>query len=157
MTRGRTDLNRGIATLALAGIIALALAACSPIYRDHGYVPSDADLAALVVGVDSRDSVAETVGSPTVAGVMRDDAWYYVASEWKTVGPFAPEETSREVVAISFDADGVISNIERFGLKDGRVIALNRRVSDSNIKGVSFIRQLLGGLGNFTAEQFTRN
>jgi len=150
-------LNRGIATLALAGIMALALAACSPIYRDHGYVPSDADLESLVVGVDSRASVAETVGSPTVAGMMREDAWYYVASKWKTVGPLAPEEIEREVVAISFDEDGVIGNIERFGLEDGRVIALNRRVSDSNIKGVSFIRQLLGNIGNFTAEQLAPN
>ncbi len=40
---------------------------------------------------------------------------------------------------------------ERFGLQDGEVIALNRRVTDSNIEGVSFIRQLLGNLGRVDA------
>jgi len=31
------------------------------------------------------------------------------------------------------------------------VVALSRRVTDSNIEGVSFLRQLLGNLGNLDA------
>ncbi|TCP61995.1 Beta-barrel assembly machine subunit BamE [Rhodovulum bhavnagarense] len=134
------------------GLLAGAMASCSPIYRNHGYAPSDSDLEQILVGVDSRASVAELVGSPQVAGVMRDDAWYYVASRTRTVAYRAPEEIGREVVAISFDEGGTVSNIERFGLEDGRVIALNRRVTDDNIKGVSFIRQLLGSVGQLRAE-----
>ena len=32
------------------------------------------------------------------------------------------------------------------------VVALSRRVTDSNVRGVSFLRQLLGNLGRFRAE-----
>jgi hypothetical protein len=31
---------------------------------------------------------------------------------------------------------------------------ISRRVTDSNIKGVGFLRQLLGNIGNFNAGQF---
>ncbi|MBN2905439.1 MAG: outer membrane protein assembly factor BamE [Rhodobacteraceae bacterium] len=137
----------------LAQIVGLsvALAACAPIERNHGFAPTDDELSQIVVGVDTRDSVAETVGAPSAAGVMRDTAWYYVSSAWTTVAYRAPEETDRQVVAISFDEGGTVRNIERFGLEDGRVITLNRRVTESNVKGISFVRQLLGNIGNFSA------
>ncbi|PTW47046.1 Beta-barrel assembly machine subunit BamE [Rhodovulum kholense] len=140
------------AKLALTAILSAGLLACSPIQRSHGYAPSDEDLAGVTVGVDTRDSVAELVGPPTMGGVMRDDAWYYVQSDWETVGFREPKETERQVVAISFDKAGTVENVERFGLEDGRVIALNRRVTESNIKGVSFLRQMLGNIGQFNAE-----
>ena len=75
-------------------------------------------------------------------------------SKFRQYGPRENTEVDRTVVAISFDSDGVVENIERFGLEDGRVIAISRRVTDSNIKGVSFLRQLFGNIGNFAAEQF---
>ncbi|MBK5932803.1 Beta-barrel assembly machine subunit BamE [Rhodovulum imhoffii] len=143
----------GIGKLAIAGILAAALAGCSPIYRKHGYAPSEEDLSEIVVGVDTRDTVAGVIGPPAASGVQNDGAWYYVSSNWRTVGYRAPEETDRQVVAISFDGTGTVRNIERFGLKDGRVIALNRRVTDENVQGISFLRQLLGNIGQFTTDQ----
>lgn len=140
--------------LAAAIVVTVAMAACSTIYRNHGYAPTDAELEEIIVGVDTAASVSDLVGPPSAAGVMREDAWYYVASKWRTRGAMAPELYDRQVVAVSFDKDGVVENIERFTLEDGRVIAINRRVTDDNIKGVTFIRQLLGNIGNFTADQF---
>ena len=135
--------------LAIGGLVA-----CQPIYRSHGYVPSDSDLAMLVVGQDTRDTVGDFVGRPSSAGVLEDGGWYYVGSRWREVGWKKPEEISREVVAISFDEGGVVQNIERFGLQEGRVVTLSRRVTDSNIKGVTFLGQLLGSIGNVNAGQF---
>lgn len=131
------------------GVICLTFLSCSPIYRNHGYVPGEDQLEAIVVGVDTQSSVEEIVGRPSSSGVLRDQAWYYVGSRWEHYAYRAPEEIDRQIVAISFDQAGTVSNIERFTLEDGRVIALSRRVTDSNIKGVPFLRQLLGSIGNF--------
>ena len=56
-----------------AAVFALCLlgAGCSAQYRNHGYVPSEEDLAEVVIGVDTRDSVAETLGAPTVFTRLR--------------------------------------------------------------------------------------
>ena len=108
------------------------------------------ELAEISVG-ESRDSVAEKIGQPTAAGVVNETGWYYVESRFESYAYRAPQEIERQVVAITFDRGGRVRNIERFGLQDGEVIALNRRVTDSNIEGVSFIRQLLGNLGRVDA------
>ncbi len=144
--------RRGALVLALAALVVPA--GCSAVYRNHGYVPSDEDLARIEVGKTSRDQAAATAGRPSAEGLLQGSAWYYVGSRWKYFGPFAPREIERQVVAISFDARGIVSNVERFGLEQGEVVTLSRRVTDSNIKGVSFIRQMMGNIGNFAPGQF---
>jgi len=130
---------------------ALVLAGCTPIIRDHGYVPTDLELAAVTVGQDTRETVAEKVGRPSASGLLNDVGWYYVRSRWETVGARAPRETDRQVVAVTFTEAGVVSNIERFGLERGQIVVLSRRVTDTNIRGISFIRQALGNLGRIRA------
>ena len=145
--------NQMTRLMRLVPILALALvAACSNIDRKHGYVPSDEDLNQIVVGVDTKDTVAEVVGRPTASGVLADGGWYYVASKFRAYGIRERQEVDREVVAISFAGDGTVSNVERFGLENGKIIAISRRVTDSNIQGVSFLRQLFGSVGNFAAD-----
>ncbi|GAB4389344.1 outer membrane protein assembly factor BamE [Albidovulum sp.] len=134
-------------------LVVVALAACTAIYRDHGYVPREEDLAKVVVGTSTREDVARAVGRPSSTGLLTGGAWYYVGSRFRHYGMRAPQEVDRQVVAISFTEDGVVENVERFGLEDGQVVVLSRRVTDSNIKGLSFLRQLLGNIGNISAGQ----
>jgi len=135
-------------TLVFAACLA-ALGACTPVFRNHGYIPPAEQLAEITVGVDTRDSVMEAVGAPSSSGVVRDSGFYYVRSRVRHYGPKRPEVVSRELVAISFDDRGVVRNIERFGLEDGIVVQLDRRVTESTIQGQGILRQLLGNIGNF--------
>ena len=130
-----------------ASAAALALSGCSPLYRNHGYVPTEGDLAALAIGVDTRESVIATVGRPTAGGVLDDQGFYYVQSRFRFVGPLAPQEIDRQVLALSFAADGTLGNIERFGLEEGQVVALSRRTTDLIFADTTFIRQILGNIG----------
>ncbi len=139
----------------LLGLVVLA-AACSPTYRNHGYVPSDDDLTRIEVGVDTRETVAADVGRPSAAGLLNDVGWYYVQSRWKHSGAFSPKEENRQVVAITFTDEGIVENVERFGLEKGRVVALSRRVTESNIKGLSFLSQLFGNIGRLRADQLIK-
>ncbi|WP_282025880.1 outer membrane protein assembly factor BamE [Limimaricola cinnabarinus] len=135
-------MRRGVVVLGLAG-----LAACSPTERYHGYVPDAALLDTIALGA-SREAVIETAGQPTTAGALGDDI-YYVRSVFRHYGFFAPEEVSREVVAISFAPSGGVSNVERFDLSDGRIVPLTRRVTEDSVENGTFLRQLAGAAGNF--------
>lgn len=132
----------------------MALVACSAQYRNHGYMPHADELANIVIGVDTRDSVAETVGTPTTGGVLDNSGYYYVRSRVRHFAYQQPNVVEREVLAITFDKRGVVRNIERFGLEDGKVVPLERRVTDSSVANLSFMRQLLGSLGRFNAADF---
>lgn len=136
---------------ALIGLSLLAVTACSPVISRHGYVPSEEELLELVPGVDSRDSALELLPPPTAGGVGENGSLYFVQSQFRTIGPFEPQEITRQVVAVNVGADGVITGIERYGLEDGIVVPLSRRVTSDNVADVSFIRQLMGNLGRFDA------
>jgi outer membrane protein assembly factor BamE (lipoprotein component of BamABCDE complex) len=139
--------------ITMFGLVLLLAAGCSAVYRNHGYVPADTELALIEVGVDTRDTVAATVGRPSTSGLLNDVGWYYVQSRWKHAGALPPREEERQIVAITFTEAGMVENVERFGLEQGRVVALSRRVTDSNIKGMSILRQLFGSLGRLRADQ----
>lgn len=132
------------------------MAACKPIFELHGYVPSDEDLALIEVGRDTRDTVAVTIGQPTASGLLADEAWFYVQSRWKTIGPQASHEIERQVVAITFDADGRVANIERFGLERGEIVAISRRVTTTNIRGKSILSQLFGNIGKLKVSDIVK-
>ena len=141
-------------TAAVTILAAAALSACVTLTEDHGFVPTEAELARVRVGLDTQTTVATLVGPPGVTGIVSDRGWYYVKSDFETFAYRAPVEVDREVVAISFDPRGVVSNVERFGLERGRVVALNRRVTDSDVQGITFLQQLFRNLGNFDPGTF---
>ena len=128
---------------------AVVVSGCVAQYQNHGYVPTEEDLAEVIVGSDNRISVAEKIGVPASSGVLNDEGYYYVRTRMRTLGPLAPREIDRQVVAISFSSAGLVQNVERFGLEDGQVVTLQRRVTSSPVNNRGFIRQLLGNLGRF--------
>ena len=131
----------------------IVLAGCSSTYKFHGYAPSEDELADVIVGADTRETVEEIIGKPSSSGLLEDGSWYYVATKVEHRTYRAPKAVERELVAVSFDVAGVVSNVERFGLEDGRVITLSRRVTDLPVKGPSVLSQILGNIGNFDISQ----
>jgi len=146
----RTKMRRtAVFNLILSAALALGLTACTATYRNHGYVPTEEELSEIAVGVDSKASVTETIGAPSAAALVREDGFYYVRSRVRNFAFTAPREIDRQVVAISFDASGTVTNVERFGLEDGNVVPLSRRVTSSGVRDSTFLRQLLGSFGRF--------
>lgn len=134
-------------TLGSAGIVG----GCAPLYQNHGYVPADDELSQIRIGQTRRDDLDALIGRPSAQGVLTGSGWYYVGSRWEHYGPLRPKEIKREVVAISFAPNGAVSNIERFGLDQGQVITLSRRVTDTSGASLGFVRQLLGSIGRVSA------
>ncbi|MCU0900156.1 MAG: outer membrane protein assembly factor BamE [Cypionkella sp.] len=140
---------RGIAILCLAFVVT----ACASIYRNHGYVPAEEDLAQLVVGQDTRETAAPKVGRPSASGLLNDTGWYYVQSRFEQRGAFAPREIDRQVVALTFSEQGVLQNVERFGIERGQIVPLSRRVTEPNIRGMGVLRQLFSNFGRLNVGQ----
>ena len=87
----------GIFRLATALIALLVLASCSATFRNHGYIPPEEDLQNVIVGVDTRDTVASSVGRPGVEGILDESGWYYIRSRYRN---FLPFQRSRLSVAM---------------------------------------------------------
>ena len=140
----------GLRTAVFLTVLGLS-AACTPMERFHGFAPTPEEMAAVQVGLSTRETVIERFGPPTSTGVLENDDFYYVSSTFRYFGPLAPKETERQVMAISFDANDVVRNISRYGLQDGQVVVLERRVTEDGINDVTFLGQLLGSFGRVDA------
>ena len=127
--------------------LALALVGCSATVNNHGFVPPEEELSAILPGVDTRDSVALTVGEPSATGVIEDNAWFYSAYQVRSFAYRAPEIVDRDIVAIAFDEEGVVEAVERYGLEDGRFVHLSRRVTDNGIGDVTLLTQIIRNFG----------
>lgn len=149
----RRPTRRALLGAALGGGALLLTGACVPLYRHHGYVPTDEDLAAITVGQTGEAELMTLLGRPSAQGMLTGSGWFYVGSRWRHYGAMKPQEIDRQIVAITFDSRGTVANVERFGLEHGRVVTLSRRVTDPGVSGMSALGQLLGNLGNITAGQ----
>jgi outer membrane protein assembly factor BamE (lipoprotein component of BamABCDE complex) len=149
-----TEFSLKAVVMAIVLALMTGLAGCTALYENHGYVPPEEDLQQLVPGVDTRATVDDVIGAPSTTGLLGGGDYYYVSSRLKTFGMLRPEVVDRQVLAISFDRQGVVANIERFGLRDGRTVPLSRRVTDNSVADKGFLRQIMGNLGNLNPADF---
>ncbi len=145
-------------SLALAGVLACAAAltaACSPVIRNHGYVPQPEELADLRVGLDTRASVQSKIGRPAGTGIFTDDGWYYVSSKVEHLTYHAPEVVDRRVVAVLFDQDDVLAAVTEYGLEDGRIVDLETKTTPTYGRQLTILEQAFGNIGVITEDTLT--
>ena len=142
--------------LALVLVMATS-AACGGQYRNHGYMPLAEDVDALIVGVDTRDSIIEVMGVPTTGGVLTDEAMYYVRSRVHHKGYVKPNEIQRDVLVLSFDKNQILRNVERFGIEKGKLIRLEHRVTEAPGGDRSVLQQIIGSIGGFNPNSIVNN
>lgn len=143
--------STGVALL-LCGAL---LTGCAPTTQLHGYVPPPEDIARIRPGFDDMGSVQEILGRPSSSGVLRDTAWYYVQSKVENYTYHPPRVIDRTVLAVNFDQRGVVRDIHRYGLEDGRIIDLQTRTTETGGRQMGVLEQLFGNLLNVNAESLT--
>jgi outer membrane protein assembly factor BamE (lipoprotein component of BamABCDE complex) len=139
----------GVALLLSSALVA----ACAPTVQVHGYVPPPAEVARIKPG-DTAATVEEALGRPSSNGVIRESAWYYVQSTIENYTYNPPRVIDRTVLAVSFTPNGVVRDIRRYGLEDGRIIDLETRVTATGGREMGVLEQLFGNLLNLDASQF---
>lgn len=135
-----------------AAFVAAALSACTPQVTVHGFVPSRAEVDSIEPGIDTILSIEDRIGRPSSSALLGDSDWYYVQTVMEQVAYRAPEVTNREVLAIGFDEDGVVADVQRYGLEDGRIINLSPRITRTGGQRRNALLALFGGLLRFDAQ-----
>ena len=140
------------AKLSATIFLAFGLLACS-LGNATGYVPTPAEIAQIQVNVDNQDTITEKFGPPTVVGEDQL-VWYYIASYREYPGILPTKEVTRRILAIQFNGANQVVKVEEFSLQDGVYIPLANDVTETGGRELSILDQLIGGIGNFSAESF---
>ena len=143
-------------TALIAAAAALAVAGCEATYTNHGFAPQVAQLEEIEAGKDTRGSVLRKLGRPSARGTFDAESWYYDASRVEHFAFYAPKVIDRKVVAIRFDERGLVSNVGRYGVEDGRIIDLITRRTPTYGREVTVLQQLFGNLGRVSPESFNQ-
>jgi outer membrane protein assembly factor BamE (lipoprotein component of BamABCDE complex) len=139
----------------LAVAVALSLGACAPTYTTHGFTPQLAELDEIAAGVDTRGSVLRKLGQPSAPGAFDADSWYYVASKVERLAFYRPQVVERTVVAVSFDEAGLVREVNRYGLEDGRVVDLATDTTPTFGRELTVVQQMFGNFGRFDTATLT--
>jgi outer membrane protein assembly factor BamE (lipoprotein component of BamABCDE complex) len=135
---------------ALAAIVtAAALGACSPTVSARGNLPTASQLSEIKPGVTDKATVTRVLGSPSTVASFDDTTWYYISQKTEELAFFKPEVRDPEVVAVSFDKDGTVKDVQNLRSKSPRGIEPVARTTPAPGKELSFIEQLLGNFGRF--------
>jgi outer membrane protein assembly factor BamE (lipoprotein component of BamABCDE complex) len=113
----------------------------------RGYIPDQEKLSAIQVGIDDKSSVEERLGTPTNVATFDGDVWYYISSTEEQFAFFDPETTERQILAVSFDKDGKVTSLDKYGLEDGVVVAMVDRETPTRGRELSFLQQMFGNIG----------
>lgn len=138
-----------LAALATAGL----LAGCTAQMDSHGEQVDADRLKAVQPGVQNRDEVARILGSPSSTSAFGDESWYYISDVTETRSIFDSKVTERQVVTVRFDQQGVVKEVDMFGLERGREVELVERETPSFGESSSLLGQFMGNLGRFNADQ----
>jgi outer membrane protein assembly factor BamE (lipoprotein component of BamABCDE complex) len=137
------------AKIAVVASCALAASACSNSRSIRGYV-FDAELAdAIQAGVDNRQSVESTLGTPTVQGTFSNNTWYYISTTVKVRPVFWPEAKEHRVLAVGFNENGIVEKIENFDLSDMQNVNPVGGKTKTRGRNIGLFQQIFGSLGRF--------
>lgn len=142
-------MNRGLMRLSAVLIAASAFtAACAPVQSYSGFRPdrNDTEIPDPQPGVDTRDTVMQRFGSPSSTAIFDQTTWYYVSAVQERVAFYTPRTTRRRVMVVRFDGD-TVTDVEKFGLERGRIVAYDDHETPTRGRELSVIEQLLGNVG----------
>lgn len=112
----------------------------------------DADqLKELVPGTSTRADATSLLGSPTAKATFDDNTWIYIGETTRTRVGRTPGIMQQDVVLLSFDNGGVLRGVKRLNQNDGLDVSVVSRATPSPGSEASFLQQLLGNVGKFSA------
>ena len=137
----------------LLGLSAAVLAAsCSPVINNRGNEPNPVLLAQIEPGVQSKEDVMRMLGSPSSQAMFEEETWFYISGKQEQVAFFAPEELEREVVAISFDAEGKVKEVRKITKEDGLDISMSSKETTTSGHTFGVLEQMFGNVGRFESK-----
>jgi outer membrane protein assembly factor BamE (lipoprotein component of BamABCDE complex) len=134
----------------LGGLIGgLALGGCVPQVSNHGYRLDEAALAQIDPGRTTRDEVLQLLGSPSAQTTFDGSVWYYVSQRTERMSFYQEEVVNRDVLSITFDDLGTVTQVDRHGLEDAHEVTLVERETPTSGSELTALEQFIGNIGRF--------
>jgi len=111
----------------------------------QGYVIDQQAIDSVPVG-SSREQVLLALGTPSTTATFDNESFYYISQTRKRYVAFdKPHLVDQKVLAVYFGADGRVTQIAKYGLKDGKIFDFISRTTPTGGKDQNFLSQIING------------
>jgi outer membrane protein assembly factor BamE (lipoprotein component of BamABCDE complex) len=139
------------ATALLIACAAVGLSGCTKLRSHQGY-KIDPDLVnAVQPGVDTRESVLQTLGTPTFVGQFSDREWFYLSRDSRNLAFNRPRAVDQVTLKITFDQAGNVAKIDRTGVDQVVSISPSDKKTPTLGRESNFFSDLFGNIGTVGA------
>jgi outer membrane protein assembly factor BamE (lipoprotein component of BamABCDE complex) len=139
----------------LAALAALLLLAGCSVFQAQSQVRGNRidpdDLKELVPGTSTRADATALLGSPTARATFDENRWIYISMVTRPRIGRVQGVLSQDVVVLTFNDQGVLQNVERLDQDDSLPVSISSRATPSPGTEASFMQQLFGNIGRFSA------
>lgn len=131
-------------------MLALAASGCSAdtFLVHNGNMPS-ADKVSMVKQGQTKNEVESILGSPSAVTSFDEKTWIYMSSTLEKIAFFTPQEKDREILTITFNAEGKVAEIKNYDLSSGKNISIDTAKTPVSGTKVGFFRRYFGGVGAY--------
>lgn len=103
----------------------------------------------------TKDQVVSLLGSPSTTSLYGEETWYYISNR-KNQNIFSEDDLmGQDVLAIFFNDDEKVYNVESYGARDAKHIELSDRKTATAGHDLTVMEQLLGNVGRFVPSGLT--
>ena len=137
--------------LILSLLVGVAAAGCAPLRSHQGYIV-DADLVNSVQpGIDNRQSVLATLGTPSFTSQFNQGDWYYIARDSRKYAYNLPRVREQLTLQISFDQAGNVSAVRKSGIEQIANVTPYGKTTPTLGRERGFFQSLFGNIGTVGA------
>ncbi len=104
-----------------------------------------------MAGTSTRADVVSLLGSPTAKATFDDNTWLYISEVTQPRVGRVQGVNEQQVVTLAFDDAGVLRTVKRINQDDAQSVDVVSRSTPSPGSESSFLQQLLGNVGKFSA------
>jgi len=137
--------------LYLSIFLVIVLAACTTIEERHGALLKPKTIQKIVPNT-TKQQVVSLLGSPSTKSSYGEQIWYYISNNQEREILANDDMLAQEVLAIYFNEDDKVYNVETYGLQDAKNVAFIERKTPTAGHELTAIEQLLGNVGRFTPD-----
>lgn len=127
----------------------LGLSGCESTYNWRGNFPSKEQVEKIQVGGSSKADVLKILGAPTHRQLFDGNGWYYVGEENEVTAFLDPEVLKRQVVHITFDAKGYVTNVSVSQGTDAKEVSMQEDKTPTLGRDPAFFKEFFGTIGKY--------
>ena len=138
----------------IAILLALVINACTTTTHETGAELRQVKLDQVNAGTTKVD-VFKLLGSPSTKSLYGKESWYYITDKVKRGIVIGDEVLKNDIIAISFDKDSKVDDMQIYSTDDMRDISVNNTITPTAGKAPSVVDELLGNVGKFNGDSTT--